>query len=262
MHATVDHRAHLPEDAADLVAAVSPAVIFHLACPVVLTDGDDVERQLRSGIVDATEALGHAASRHRARLVHVSSCAVYEDDRAPFSEAQTPHPLSPYGRLKLEAEQAAAAVADLSLCLVRPFRTYGPGCETGLVADVCRAAVTGATVSLTDGRQVREWNFVDTIATGIIAAGAHPAAVGQTINIGGGDRVSVGALARRIVALASAPASVLSIGTAARRPGETDRFWGDHRRAEHRWGPLPHVAIDAGLEQTIAWHKAQRECGT
>jgi len=149
--------------------------------------------------------------------------------------------------------------SKLAFSCVRPFRTYGPGCTTGLVAEVCRAAVTHTPVSLTDGRQVREWNHVDGIAAGIIAAGVHPAAVGRVINLGGGDRVSVGDLAQRIVKLADAPASILSLGRTPRRPGEIDTFWGDHRRSEHMWGPLPAIPLDTGLRQTLAWHRQGQE---
>ncbi len=257
----VAHRAHLPNGADDIVDAAQPDVIFHLASPVDLRHGADVHQQLQPGIVDATIAIARAAVRQQARLVLVSSCAVYEGSEAPFAECGPLVPRSPYGQLKRAAEAAANEVENLSMCTVRPFRTYGPGCETGLIADVCRAIATDSPIQLTDGRQVREWNHVSAIATGIIAAGAHPAGVGQVLNLGGGDRLGVAAIAHRIVELANADVALLQVGAAPRRPCETDRFWGDHRRTEHLWGPLPHPALDAALRDTLQWHLRQLEQG-
>ncbi len=195
-------------------------------------------------------------------LLGSSSCAVYEGGQAPFRETAPLAPHSPYACFKLEAERYARGLKGLSLTCVRPFRTYGPGCKSGLIAEVCRAAVTHTDVALTDGRQIREWNHVQSIAAGIIAAAAHPGLVGEVINLGGGDRLSVGTLARRIVALAQAPQSILSMGSTPRRTGEIDRFWGDHRRGEHLLGPLPSISLDMGLRQTLDWHRGQLEWPT
>jgi len=160
--------------------------------------------------------------------------------------------------LKHEAEDKVRdhTAHGLRATIIRPFRTFGPGCTTGLVAEACLAAVTGAELSLTDGQQVREWNHIDAIATGIIAA-AQESPSGNTWNLGGGDRLSVAGLAQRIFALAGRRPEAIKIGAHARRTGEVDRFWGDHRRADSRWGPLEPVDLDTGLHQTLTWHQAR-----
>ncbi len=252
------HRASLPEDARALVRDVAPTCILHLAAPVDMSHDEDTLIRLRAGIVHGTQAIAEEAARLGVHLVHVSSCAVYEGSRAPFSETDPLRPQSPYGRLKLEAEEEVAALSrgGLQATVLRPFRAYGPGCTSGLVAEACHAATSGCELELTDGSQVREWNHVDSIAAGIIwAAQSRPA--GDVLNLGGGDRISVGLLARRIFRLARVPEERIVQGARPRRPNEVDRFWGDHRRAESLWGPLPHRDLDAGLQQTLDWHSAR-----
>jgi len=250
------HRARLPEDARALLEAAHPEIVLHLAAPVSMRSDARTRAALESGIPAATQALAEATRAASARLVHISSCAVYEGGQAPFDEGQTLNPHSHYGQLKLAAEQIVMAQIrqGLSASILRPFRTYGPGCTTGLIAEACQAAATGLPLQLTDGRQIREWNHVDDISRGIICAAQH-APTGSVWNIGGGHRLSVASIAARIYAAAGRSTEGLQMGIQPRRAGEVDRFWGDHRRAEARWGPLGEVDLDTGLHQTLAWHQ-------
>jgi UDP-glucose 4-epimerase len=259
----IGHRARLPEDAHTLLEAVHPEIVLHLAAPVSLRSDEQTRAALDSGIAAATQALAEATAAAGARLVHISSCAVYEGGQAPFDEGQALNPGSPYGQLKLAAEQIVMAQISQGLraSILRPFRTYGPGCTTGLIAEACQAAASGLQLQLTDGRQVREWNHVDDIARGIICAAQH-APTGSVWNIGGGHRLSVASIAARIYAAAGRSSEGLQIGAQPRRAGEVDRFWGDHRRAEARWGPLGAVDLDTGLHQTLAWHQMRCRAAT
>lgn len=254
---TVAHRAHLPADGRDLVRTVAPSVVVHLACPIDMGQGEPTRARLRPGVRDATVALAEAAAATGARFVFISSCAVYEGGLAPFGENDALRPMSAYGQLKVEAERAVREVANLRWTCVRPFRAYGPGCTTGLIAQVCQAVVRREPVAISDGTQTREWNHVSSLATGIVRAAAGPGRFGRTLNLGGGHRVSVGEIAHRIVHLAGADPGLLEIGAIARRFGEVQRFWGDHRRADLCLGALPLVGLNAGLAQTIEWHRAR-----
>jgi len=54
--------------------------------------------------------LAGAAAEVGARLVHVSSDAVFSGDASPYNETCTPDPISPYGAAKAAAEVAVAAL--------------------------------------------------------------------------------------------------------------------------------------------------------
>jgi dTDP-4-dehydrorhamnose reductase len=74
----------------------------------------------RSVVVDGTAAVAAAAGGRR--LVHVSSDLVFAGRDAPYTEADVPDPILPYGRWKARAEEAAAggAIVRTSLVVGRP----------------------------------------------------------------------------------------------------------------------------------------------
>lgn len=95
-------------------AAIQPESVIHTACSN--RDEDNV-----SAIVPAAENLATACRAHGARLVHVSTDLVFDGEQAPYSDDAAPHPLTPYGAAKAEAEAVirrghpAAAVGRPSL---------------------------------------------------------------------------------------------------------------------------------------------------
>ena len=73
-------------------------------------------------IVRGTENVARAATRAGARLVHLSTDLVFDGEHAPYAEDDTPHPVSGYGRAKLEAESLVDGL------IVRTSLLYGkPG---------------------------------------------------------------------------------------------------------------------------------------
>jgi nucleoside-diphosphate-sugar epimerase len=253
-------RGTLPRDAAKLVAVHRPQLVLHLASPIALQA--PAEDALRPGIVDATLALADATAALGIPLVHVGTCAEYGAIPAPHQEGDPCQPTSAYGRLKLEACQALLDRSTAQpITVLRPFRTFGPGDTRSLVAQVCQAVVQGVHLPMTDGAQVREWNHVDVIAEAILRAAARPAAQGRIWNLGGGPRLSVAALARRIVALGDASEDLLGLGELDRRAGEVSSLFGDHQAAQALWGPIVHPPLDQALGQTLAWHRTRREGG-
>lgn len=251
-------RARLPEDTAQVVDAVRPQVILHLASPVDLRREPELYAALRPGILDATVAVAEAARACGARLVQVGTCEEYAGGEVPYAESQPPRPTSPYSALKAAATAWVLALHHahgLPVTVVRPFRAYGPGEARGLVPEACRAALAGRPLPMTDGAQVREWNHVDAIASGLVAVAAHPDTVGRVLNLGGGPRLSVRELVARIYALAGADPALVQAGALPRRPGEVDRFWGEHSATTALLGPLPHPDLDQGLAETLAWYR-------
>ena len=256
------HLASLPGDIDALLDASCPEVVLHLASPVDVTRDPAAFPALRAGVLDATDAVARAALARSLRLVVTGTCEEYGDGEAPFSEAQLPRPVSAYSALKAAATgwvMTLTRTAGLQATVVRPFRAYGPHDHGSVVAQACRAALAGARFPTTDGAQVREWNHVDAIAAGVIAAAAHPDAVGRVLNLGGGEQASVRAVVEAIFRLAGADPALVDAGALPRRAGEVDRFWGDHRTAEALWGRLPNPSLEDGLRDTLDWWALEGE---
>ena len=247
------HPALLPDDAGRVFAHAQPEVVFHLAAPVAPGTPPDRHAQLRSGILDATIAVAAECLRQGARLVHVGTCESLAGGPVPF-QPDCVRPTSAYSALKAAASGWVSMMAHshgLDACVVRPFRTWGPAERKGLVAEAARRAAARQPFDLTAGDQVREWNHVDAIVTGLIALGAHPEARGGQWTLGGGPKLSVLDLTQRIFDAFGAPMSLVSVGARPKRPGEVAQFYGDHTRTNALIGPLPHPPLDAALAELV-----------
>jgi UDP-glucose 4-epimerase len=89
----------------------------------------------------------------------------------PFSCTTQPHPISPYGRLKLDQEEAARTIVGgrIPLVLGRFSNLYGPGNNTeksqGLISMLCRACVRRTPLNLYVSMDtVRDYLYVDDAA--------------------------------------------------------------------------------------------------
>ena len=80
-----------------------------------------------SGNAGATENLARAVAGRAVRFVYVSSLAAIgpSTDGTPVSEDAEPHPITHYGRSKLEGERIARALVPDAV-IVRPAVVYGP----------------------------------------------------------------------------------------------------------------------------------------
>jgi dTDP-4-dehydrorhamnose reductase len=118
-----------PDALAAWLEGERPDWVVNLAA---LTDVDGCEKS--PGEASACNGAGAgnlavAASRRGARLLQVSTDYVFEGSaRRPLAEGDLPHPLSAYGRSKLEGERAAAAALPPDrLLVVRGQSLYGAG---------------------------------------------------------------------------------------------------------------------------------------
>jgi dTDP-4-dehydrorhamnose reductase len=80
---------------------------------------DEAERVNVKGVKNLAEA----ASRHEARLIHLSTDYVFDGRTGQYHEFDKPNPLSYYALTKLEAEQAASKTA--SFAVARPSVIFG-----------------------------------------------------------------------------------------------------------------------------------------
>jgi dTDP-glucose 4,6-dehydratase len=109
---------------------------------------------------------------------------------------------------------------------------------------------------MTSGLQTREFNYITDIGDGIIASSTE-AAVGQIINIGGGEELSIIDVVRRIYTLCGSDLSLIRTGALETRSGEVSRFYGEHSKASSLLGHTPKIDLDEGLRATIAWWRDQ-----
>ena len=99
-----------------LVARLQPEIIIH-------TVGSNRAADMGNVIIKGTEHVAGAAQEMGARLIHISTDALFNGQNAPYTEDDPPTPIHAYGRAKAEAEMIAGSHADH--VIVRTSLIYG-----------------------------------------------------------------------------------------------------------------------------------------
>jgi UDP-glucose 4-epimerase len=240
-------------------------VVFHLAVSCLRTSLAQPER---SHDVNAGGTLAVCRAAHEARvsrLVYVSSSEVYGSARtAPMGES---HPLAPttvYGASKLAGEAYALAfwhTHGMPVCVVRPFNSYGPrepwaGARAEVVPRfILRLEAGEPPVVQGDGRQTRDFTFVEDTASGLVAAAECDVLVGDIVNLAYGREVSILEIAE--ILARQCGALPLRVVHAPPRPGDVRRHFADVTKARTLFGFEPRTAIEEGLARTVAWFRSE-----
>jgi dTDP-4-dehydrorhamnose reductase len=197
-----------------------PEAILHAAAVASVAECHRGPERARRVNVGGTAALAELAAAAGARLVLVSTDLVFDGERAPYREADSPAPLSVYGRSKADAEAAAlaaprAAVARVSLLFGRALT--GRPTFFDQQADALR-----------NGRPVRL--FADEWRTPLHLATAARALVALTradfagvLHVGGPERLSRLEMGRRLARFLGADPGVIVPALRADAPAAEPR---------------------------------------
>jgi UDP-glucose 4-epimerase len=248
---------------AGVVAAARPEVVYHLAAQI------DVRRSVADPVLDARvnvlgtlQVAGAAVESGCRRLVFASSGGtVYgEPDPSdlPIDESYPPRVTNPYGVSKRAAEDyldSFASIHGLEPVSLRLGNVYGPRQdphgEAGVVAIFCDRLLSDQPVTVYgDGRQTRDYLFVDDVVDAFVAAGEAEDAAGAKLNLGTAVQTSVLELYDALRAVAGFGADPTF---APPRPGELQAIALDSARAGRLLGWRPRLDLEAGLERTWAW---------
>lgn len=196
-----------------------------------------------------------------ARLVHTSTSEVYGTAlHVPIDESHPLQAQSPYSASKIGADKLAESFHlsfKLPVTTVRPFNTYGPRQSArAVIPTIISQAIAGDRVKLGSLDPVRDLTYVDDTVRGFLLAGDRESAVGQTLNLGTGQAVSIGDLAKKIIALVGRAVTIETDVQRVRPEGsEVMRLLSDPSRAKQALGWAANVNLDDGLRRTIDWMK-------
>ena len=165
-----------------------------------------------------------------------------------------------YAVSKLAGEHMAHAYhGELGLpsVSVRPFNIYGPGqIGGGAIRAFIEAALAGEDLEIRgDGSQIRAWCYVDDMVEAVLLALEHPAAVGESFNVGNPrSAVTIYDLATRIKRLTGCPGELRFVPL---RYTDVELRIPNVAKARTLLGFEAEVELDEGLERTIAWYRAR-----
>ena len=268
-----DNLKHIPGveliegDLADLAVAQRAVagvdyVLHQAAIPSVPRSVQDPITSNRANIDASLNVLVAARDAGVRRLVYAGSSSAYGDTPTlPKVETMGTAPLSPYALQKLVAEQYCqmfTRLYGLETATIRYFNVFGPRQDpsspySGVISLFIRALVEGRQPTIYgDGEQTRDFTYVANVVDGVLRACTAPDASGEVINVATGGRISLNQLFDALKGLTGADVSPLY---AEPRAGDVRDSQADISKARRLLGYQPLVALDQGLEQTVAWFR-------
>jgi len=209
-----------------------------------------------------TQTLLELVRKIDVRYVQVSTDEVYGDLEAGGSsrESDPLAPSSPYSVAKAAGDlhiPAYVRTFGVQACITRGSNTYGPNqYPEKLIPLFASNALVGEPLPLYgDGKQIRDWLYVEDHCAGIEAV-LRRGRAGEIYNIGGGHEVENIEVAERIIELTGADPKLLQ--HVDDRPGHDRRYSLSCEKAKEELGWEPVVSFAEGIEQTVAWYQANR----
>jgi dTDP-glucose 4,6-dehydratase len=212
----------------------------------------------RTHVIGTGVLLDAVRERRVPRFLQVSTDEVYGSiPEGSFTETSALDPSSPYSATKAGGDLLVSAHAHtygIEAVICRGSNNYGPRQYPEKLIPLCILnALHGDPLPVYgDGRQVRNWLYVEDFCSGIHAVllGGRP---GEAYNVGGPDECQNLEVVRRILQLTGRDESLIEYVTD--RPGHDRRYSlaSDKLRAELEWEAA--VGFDEGLRRTVDWYR-------
>jgi dTDP-glucose 4,6-dehydratase len=211
-------------------------------------------------IVQAAQDLGIS------RIVCTSTSEVY--GTAQFVPITEEHPLvgqSPYAATKIAADQIAMSFYrsfGTPVTILRPFNTFGPRQSArAVIPTIITQLLAGNTrIKLGSLHPTRDFTFVEDTARGFVAALNADNILGETINLGSNQEISIMDTANIIADVIGVELEIESDDSRLRpKLSEVERLWSDNSKARDILGWQPVEAGQEGfrraIEATVAWFR-------
>lgn len=192
------------------------------------------------------------------RLVFASSSSVYGDNPVlPKHEGLVPAPLSPYAVSKLSGEQYCqvfTALYGFDTVILRYFNVFGPHQNprseyAAVIPRFMHQIATGERpVVYGDGRQTRDFTFVDNVVAANLAACERDGIQGRVFNVATGQESS---LLDLISSLATLLARDVQPIFKPPRPGDVKHSYASIDAARGGLGYEPKIDLNRGLARMV-----------
>ncbi len=248
-------------------AAVKKAVqkmdyVLHTAAVrAVLRSVDNPEETNAINVGGTLNMLLAARDAKVRRFVFSSTSAVYGDTRKfPLKETDPANPVSPYAASKIMGEYYSKIFTNLygleTVCL-RYFNVFGPrqnpeSVYSLVVPIFMDCLLKGRSPEIHwDGKQSRDFNYVDNVVLGNILAAETPGVSGEVFNIATQEEYSVLDIFQNLK-------DILNVKNIRpvfkpKRAGDVRRTFADISKAVRLLKFKPQTRFRPGLEKTVKW---------
>ena len=233
--------------------------VFHLAARVIVPESILYPREYNQVNVGGTVALMEAMRDVGVRrVIFISSGTIYGNQSVqPLKETCRVNPRSPYAVSKLAAEYYIRTIGDLwgieTVCL-RVFNTYGPGqrmppTNAALIPYCLHQALENGTIVIHgDGKQTRDYVYVEDVVNAMVSAAVTPDINHLIINVGSGQEASVTEVVNLVLKVTGKKPEVIYHSQHDSGPS---RMSADLGLARKKLNYNPRITLENGLRLTI-----------
>lgn len=240
-----------PFDASRLKSFVkNKDLIYHLAGVNRGTD-EEILHDNVMGTFKLVQAVKAQASS--ARIVFASSVQVYDPAvKAAVDETGETEPVSLYGLSKKAAEDMIR-LSGIDYVVLRLSNVYGPGCRpnyNSVIATFCDRAVRQQPLLIDgDGRQGRDFIYIDDVVQALALAGMQPVQA-RVFNVSSGRLATL----RQVVSGIKRVCPSLEVAYRAQASGPGGNPYNNARfRKLYHWKPK--TALAEGIRHTLRWFR-------
>ena len=234
-------------------------VVFHFGVLDMFPLHTNVREYLEKTIIGTFNVLNAVKKYDVQKLVHISTSEVYgKVQEIPINEkyplkAQSPHISSDIGAEKLV--EGYYLSHNLPAAIVRLFNTYGPiQSRDAIIPTIIAQGLAEPKLLLGNMHSIRDFIYVEDVVEGLLKAAEIPESVGEAINLGSGQGISIGDLADKIVKLMGRDIEILFDAMRIRLQDHgIEQLVADITKANKLLSWQPKTSLDDGLKRTIEW---------
>lgn len=246
------------------VGLTQPKIVYHLAGSFFNPPTLSAAEHMRINALGTLNLCEACKTVPGIRLVFAGSASVYAGGPCR-TEDMALDPGSMFGVSKASGSMIVRTfgrLAEFETIELRLFGPYGPYENARrLIPDTILSALAGNDVCIGDGRQQRDFVYMDDVIDAFLLAATRTIPSGLTVNIASGQGRAIHDVAARVLTLMGDPVP-LKTGSRSTRKDEIWEISGDITAARNHLGWVPKIDFDEGLRRTISWFAENRAMTT
>jgi UDP-glucose 4-epimerase len=252
----------------DLLAAAMKGVssVVHLAArssvPRSIADPMAAHRDNATGTALVLEA---ARAEGDVQVIVASSSSVYgANDILPKHEGLSARPVSPYAASKLATESYALAWGhsyEMPVLALRFFNVFGPlqpplHTYAAVIPAFLSAALQNKPLTVYgDGRQCRDFTYIDTVVSVIVDAIQSNKSYLEPLNLAYGNKITLLEVISELEAILDRD---LAVDFQPSRAGDVERSQADSSALRQLFPKVVPSNFSEGLRRTVQWFESSR----
>lgn len=199
------------------------------------------------------------------KVVFASTRQMYgKPEYLPVDERHALHPVDVNGINKMAGEWyhlVYHSVYNVRAVVLRLTNTYGPrmrvkDARQTFLGVWVRNVIQGRPIQVFgDGKQIRDFNYVDDVVAALLLAGMSEDANGEIFNLGADDPIALSDTADLLLAVHGHGEKELVQFPDDRKTIDIGDYYGDYRKIRARLGWKPTIPLEEGLQRTLSYYQ-------